>query len=102
MFKVDISVEAQQDINNIESHLLRKWNQDAVFNFFDLLDNAISILVVGNVFFEMYENTGFMKYLVTKHNYIMYDYKDDLLRIHRILNNFQHPDDNYDSISKYK
>lgn len=100
MFKVDISVGAQQDNNNIESYLLRKWNQDAVFNFFDLLDNAISILEVGNVFFEMYENTGFMKYLVTKNNYIIYDYKDELLRIHRILNNFQNPDDNYESISK--
>lgn len=100
MFKVDISVEAQQDIDDIESYLLRKWNQDVVFGFFDLLDNAISILEVGNVYFEKYENTGYMKYLVTKHNYIIYDYQDDLLRIHRIINNFQNPEDNYKSISK--
>ncbi len=100
MFKVDISVEAQQDIDDIESYLLRKWNQDVVFGFFDLLDNAISILEVGNVYFEKYENTVFMKYLVTKHNYIIYDYQDDLLRIHRIINNFQNPEDNYKSISK--
>jgi plasmid stabilization system protein ParE len=100
MFKVDISVEAQQDINNIESYLLRKWNQEVVFDFFDLLDNAISILEVGNVFFEKYEKTDFMKYLVTKHNYIIYDYKGDLLRIHRVLNNFQNPEDNYESVSK--
>ncbi|WP_374441570.1 type II toxin-antitoxin system RelE/ParE family toxin [Epilithonimonas sp.] len=100
MFKVDISVEAQQDIDDIESYLLRKWNQDVVFGFFDLLDNAISILEVGNVYFEKYENTGFMKYLVTKHNYIIYDYQDDLLRIHRVINNFQNPEDNYKSISK--
>ncbi len=100
MFKVDISIEAQQDIDEIESYLLRKWNQDVVFSFFDLLDNAISILELGNVYFEKYENTGYMKYLVTKHNYIVYDYQDDLLRIHRIINNFQNPDDNFKSISK--
>lgn len=100
MFKVDISVEAQQDIDEIESYLLRKWNQNVVFKFFDLLDKAISILEVGNVNFEKYEDTGFMKYLVTKHNYIIYDYQGDLLRIHRIINNFQNPGDNYESVSK--
>lgn len=100
MFNVDISVEAQQDIDAIESYLLRKWNQEVVFSFFDLLDNAICILEVGNVYFEKYENTGFMKYLVTKHNYIIYDYQDDLLRIHRVINNFQNPNENYESVSK--
>lgn len=98
--KVDISIAAQQDIDDIESYLLRKWNQKVVFKFFDQLDDAISILETQNVYFEKYRDTGFMKYLVTKHNYIIYDYQDDMLRIHRVINNFQNPDDNYESISK--
>lgn len=98
--KVDISIAAQQDIDDIESYLLGKWNQKVVFKFFDLLDDAISILEAKNVYFEKYRDTGFMKYLITKHNYIIYDYKDDMLRIHRVINNFQNPDDNYESISK--
>ncbi len=68
--KVNISVEAQQDINDIESYLLQKWNERVVLKFFDLLDNAIAILETGNVHFEKYRDTDFMKYLVTKHNYI--------------------------------
>ena len=47
--KVDISIAAQQDIDDIESYLLRKWNQKVVFKFFDQLDDAISILEHQNV-----------------------------------------------------
>jgi len=57
--KVDISIAAQQDIDDIESYLLRKWNQKVVFKFFDQLDDSISILEHQNVYFEKYRDTGF-------------------------------------------
>ena len=52
------------------------------------------------VLFYRYEDTEFRKYLLTKHNTIIYKIEDDIIYIVRILQNFQNPDDNYKSIEK--
>ena len=46
------------------------------------------------VLFYRYEDTEFRKYLLTKHNTIIYKIEDDIIYIVRILQNFQNPDDN--------
>ena len=54
-----------------------------------------------NVYFQKYENTHFYKLILTKHNSIIYNYVDDVLLIHRILQNFQNPDENLKSIKDF-
>lgn len=67
-------------------------------DFYVKLIDAVDILEGGSVVFERYENTQFRKFLLTKHNTIIYDIHNDLITIVRILQNFQNPDKNYKSL----
>lgn len=98
--RYEISKKAEQDIFNIEEYLLREWSLDVLIDFSEKLQQAISILIEKNVFFEKYEDTEFYKFLLTKHNSIIYDYNGDVLQIHRILQNFQNPEQNYKDLTK--
>jgi plasmid stabilization system protein ParE len=100
MIRVEITEEAQQDIDNIEEFLLQNWNEKVLLNFYDKLENAITILESGKVFFEKYEDTKYRKFLLTKHNTMICDVRADVLYVLRVINNFQNPEDNYESISK--
>ena len=53
-----------------------------------------------NVVFQKYENTQYHKVLITKHNSLIYTIEKDILKIHRILQNFQNPDENYKNITE--
>jgi len=97
--RYEISEKAQQDLLNIESYLLEKWSIGVLEDFFDKFQHAIDILLEKNIVFQKYEDTHFYKLLITKHNSIIYNYVDDVLYIHRILQNFQNPDDNYQSLT---
>lgn len=52
MIRVEITEEAQQDIDNIEEFLLQNWNEKVLLNFYDKLENAITILESGKVFLK--------------------------------------------------
>lgn len=96
--RYEISEKAQQDLFNIESYLLEEWNVEVLEVFFIKLQKAIEILLDKKVFFQKYEDTHFYKFNITKHNSLIYTYGEDILYIHRVLQNFQNPDDNYDSL----
>jgi plasmid stabilization system protein ParE len=98
MPKVEISSDAKLDLIKIEEYLINKWNEKVADDFYVKLIDAIEILEMGNVLFEKYENTRFRKFLLTKHNTIIYDVQNDLINIVRILQNFQDPDENYESL----
>ncbi len=94
----ELSDDAEQDLLNIETYLIRFWNPKVLENFIEKFENGIEILLKRNVYFEKYENTNLYKYLLTKHNTLIYSYNDDVLLIHRILQNFQDPEENFKSI----
>ncbi len=96
--RYEISNKAEQDLLNIEMYLLEKWNISVLEDFFDKFQEAIKILLEKKVLFQKYEDTHFHKYLLTKHNSIIYSYGDEVLYIHRILQNFQNPEENYESL----
>ncbi|MEC5172401.1 plasmid stabilization system protein ParE [Chryseobacterium nepalense] len=52
MIRVEITEEAQQDIDNIGEFLLQNWNEKVLLNFYDKLENAITILESGKVFLK--------------------------------------------------
>lgn len=98
--RYEISEKAEQDLLHIEDYLLEEWNIDVLEDFFEKFQKAIDILLDEKVFFQKYEDTNFHKFLLTKHNSIIYSYGEDVLFIHRILQNFQNPDDNYKTLDK--
>lgn len=98
MPKVKISDDAKADLIRIEEYLVNKWNEKVADDFYLKLIDAIEILENTNVVFERYENTRFRKLLLTKHNSVIYDINEELITIVRILQNFQNPEDNYESL----
>ena len=58
----------------------------------------MEILSSEKVVFSRYEETEFRKYLLTKHNTIIYKIENDIIYIVRILQNFQDPNDNEKSL----
>ncbi|WP_326984118.1 type II toxin-antitoxin system RelE/ParE family toxin [Chryseobacterium sp. MYb264] len=96
--RYEISDKAQQDLFNIETYLLEKWDVSVLEDFFEKFQETVKILLEKKVLFQKYEDTYFHKYLLTKHNSIIYSYGDEVLYIHRILQNFQKPEDNYESL----
>ena len=98
MKAVIITDEAKFDIAEIEEYLLKKWNIDVLLDFNDKFDKAIHTLRSGNVLFEKYENTEFRKFLLTKHNTIIYKIDDETIFIVKILQNFQDPNGNEKSL----
>lgn len=99
MRKVKISSDAKSDLIKIEEYLLRKWNEKVADDFYEKLIEAIDLLENVNVSFERYLDTGFRKFLFTKHNTIIYKIEDEEITIARILQNFQDPDENYKSLN---
>ena len=99
MRKVKISSEAKSDLIRIEEYLLNKWNEKVADDFYQKLIDAIDILETTNVQFEKYLDTDFRKFLLTKHNTIIYRMENDDITIVRILQNFQDPDENYKSLN---
>lgn len=98
MFSVEITDDAKFDLINIEEYLFKRWGEKVADEFYQKLIDAIAILENTNVLFEKYEDTDFRKFLLTKHNTIIYKIENKTIFIVKILQNFQDPDENLKSI----
>lgn len=96
--KINFSDESLADLRNIEEYLLKNWNDKVFDDFLKKLDEIVIIITEGNVVFQKYENTDYHKVLITKHNTLIYIVEDHVLKIMRILRNFQDPDENYNAL----
>lgn len=96
--KINFSDESLSDLRNIEEYLLKNWNDKVFDDFLKKLDEIVRIIAEGNVVFQKYENTDYHKVLITKHNTLIYIVEDHALKIMRILQNFQDPDENYNAL----
>lgn len=96
--RYEISEKAKEDLLNIESFLVDKWDLNVLENFLEKFENAIKMLLEKKVIFKRFEDTVFYRFLLTKHNSIIYSYGEDVLYIHRILQNYQDPEENYKSL----
>ncbi|MFY1045700.1 type II toxin-antitoxin system RelE/ParE family toxin [Chryseobacterium sp. GP-SGM7] len=97
--EIKFSDESLSDLRNIEEYLLKKWNTKVFEDFLTKLDEIVDIICEGNVVFNRYEDTKYHKVLITKHNSLIYFIEYDILVIIRILQNFQNPDENYQSVN---
>lgn len=96
--KIKFSDESLADLRNVEEYLLENWRDKIYDDFLTKLDEIVEIICEGNVVFQKYENTIYHKILITKHNTLIYIIENDILKIIRILQNFQDPDDNQKSL----
>ncbi|QQQ29577.1 type II toxin-antitoxin system RelE/ParE family toxin [Chryseobacterium indoltheticum] len=96
--KINFSDESLADLRNIEKYLLEKWNDKIYDDFLTKFAEIIEIISAGNVVFQKYENTDYHKILITKHNTLIYTIENNVLKIIKILQNFQDPDNNYESL----
>ncbi|MCY0969415.1 type II toxin-antitoxin system RelE/ParE family toxin [Chryseobacterium wangxinyae] len=98
--KIKFSDESLLDLRSIESYLLEHWDAKIYDDFLTKFDETIKIICAGNVVFQKYEDTVYHKILITKHNTLIYIIENDVLKIIKILQNFQNPKDNYDSLKQ--
>lgn len=94
------SDDAFEDLDVIEIFLLYRWNDKVLEDFNKKLRACLNTIMEGNVVFQKYEDTDYHKFLITKHNTLIYKIEDNILKIYRIINNFQNPEDHYESITQ--
>ena len=92
--EIEFTDEAYENLDLIEDYLLYKWNDKVLENFNFKLSKCLEMITGGLVIFQKYENTNYHKVLITKHNTLIYEVKNDVLIIHRILQNIQDPTEN--------
>jgi len=97
--KILFSKEAFEDLDKIENYLLTRWNDKVLEDFNQKLDDCLKLIIDGVAVFQNYEDTKYQKLLITKHNTLIYWIEDDTLKIAKILQNFQNPDENYDYLN---
>lgn len=91
--KIKFSDESLSDLKNIEEYLLENWNDKIFDDFLTKVDKIVELICEGNIVFQKYENTDYHKILITKHNTLIYIIETDVLRIIKILQNFQDPEE---------
>lgn len=92
--QIKLSPEADLDFKNIEEYLFHRWSYAVLADLYDKYDRALEIICSEIAIFSEYENTGYRKYLVTKHNTIIYKIENNTVYIVRILQNFKNPEEN--------
>ncbi|WP_294249485.1 type II toxin-antitoxin system RelE/ParE family toxin [uncultured Chryseobacterium sp.] len=96
--KIKFSDESFSDLQKIEEYILYQWNDKVLDEFLAKLDDVVKIICNGNVVFQKYEDTVYHKILITKHNTLIYSIEDEVLKIIRIIQNFQDPENNRKSL----
>ncbi len=96
--KIQFSDESLFDLRNIEEYLFTHWNDKVLDDFLTKLDEIVQMICSGNVVFQKYEGSHYHKILITKHNTLIYAVENDVLKIIRIIQNFQDPDYNQKSL----
>lgn len=97
--EIQFSTEAFDDLDKIEDYLLKRWNDKVLEDFNSKLDHCLQLILNGIAVFQKYEDTDYQKIMITKHNTLIYKVDNDVLKIIKILQNFQNPDENYQSLN---
>ena len=96
--EIRFSKASYDDLDEIEDYLLNEWNDKVLDDFNLKLKHCLTLITDGIAVFQKYEDTKYHKLLITKHNTLIYSLDQNILTIHRILQNFIDPDDNEKSL----
>lgn len=98
--EIRFSKASYDDLDEIEDYLLNEWNDKVLDDFNLKLHHCLTLITDGIAVFQKYEDTNYHKILITKHNTLIYSLDNNILTVHRILQNFQDPTDNHKSIKR--
>jgi plasmid stabilization system protein ParE len=96
--EIRFSKASYDDLDEIEDYLLNEWNDKVLDDFNLKLDHCLKLVTDRIAVFQKYEDTNYRKILITKHNTLIYSLDQNILTVHRILQNFQDPEDNQESL----
>ena len=90
--KVEWSLEAQINLNNIITYLEKEWTEKEIRYFSERLDKQLStILLTPDIYKKSSRKTGLRECQITNHNTIFYTYDDEKLYIVTVFDNRQDP-----------
>ena len=93
MRRIEWSLEAQTNLNNVIAFLENEWTEKELRNFSKRLETQLLIIQQTP---EIYKNSlrkeGLRECLVTKHSTLFYSYDDEKLHIVTIFDNRQDPE----------
>lgn len=98
--EIRFSKGAYDDLDEIEDYLLNKWNDKVLEDFNLKLEHCLTLINDGVAVFQKYEETKYHKILITKHNTLIYSLDQNICTVHRIIQNFQDPEENLRSFEK--
>ncbi len=96
--EIRFSKASYDDLDEIEDYLLNEWNDKVLDDFNLKLDHCLKLVTDRIAVFQKYEDTNYHKLLITKHNTLIYSLDQNIITVHRVLQNFQDPDDNQQSL----
>jgi len=96
--EIRFSKASYDDLDEIEDYLLKEWNDKVLDDFNLKLKHCLMLITDGIAVFQKYEDTNYHKLLITKHNTLIYSLDQNIITVHRVLQNFQDPDDNQQSL----
>jgi plasmid stabilization system protein ParE len=92
MRKVEWSLEAQTNVNNIIAYLENEWTEKEIRYFSEHLDKQLSVILQApEIYKKSLRKAGLRECPITNHNTLFYTYDDEKLYIVTIFDNRQDP-----------
>jgi plasmid stabilization system protein ParE len=92
MRRIEWSLEARSNLDNIITYLENEWTEKEVRNFSERLEKQLSLLLqTPEVYKKSLRKEGLRECQVTNHNTLFYTYDDEKLYIVTIFDNRQDP-----------
>lgn len=84
------SIESSKKIQSIKGYILDEWNEKEVNNFLKKLKEFENIVVrFPKLYPSSLKDTKLRKAVISKHQTVLYEMDNDIIRVHTILDNRQ-------------
>lgn len=93
MRRIEWSLEAQANLNDIMTYLESEWTEMEVSYFSERLDKQLLIILqTPEIYKKSLRKTGLRECQITHHNTLFYTYDNERLYIVTVFDNRQYPD----------
>jgi plasmid stabilization system protein ParE len=92
MKKIEWSLEAQANLNNIITYLENEWTEKEIRYFSERLDKQLSVILqTPEIYKKSSRKTGLRECQITNHSTLFYAYDNEKLYIVTVFDNRQDP-----------
>ena len=93
MRRIEWSLEAQANLNDIMTYLESEWTEKEVSYFSERLEKQLLIILqTPEIYKKSLRKTGLRECQITHHNTLFYTYDNERLYIVTVFDNRQYPD----------